>query len=154
MTATTSKKNKPVLPQFEQQDVHGATVRITNAGDGLSEALKVEPKALHLGDEVFYVLAGDVSQINHVDKDGILTRVHTVKASQITAVDGELAGKLLAEAAEELQRKKDEVEGQQRLALEQEAEDRERADQGAAGAARTANGGNVKDVDFSGKRPQ
>jgi hypothetical protein len=126
MTATRAKKE--ALPECEQQPVNNATVRITNAGDGLSEALKVDPKALHLGQEVFYVLSGDVTQINHVEKDDVLTRVHTVKASAITEVDGELASKLLTAAAEDLQAKKDAVAGQMRFDQEAEAAKAEEAD--------------------------
>lgn len=125
MTAT---KPKTALPEFEQQSVNNATVRITNAGDGLSDALKVDPKALHLGQEVFYILSGDVTQINHVEKDDVLTRVHTVKASAITEVDGDLASKLLTEAAEELQRRRDEISGQLSLQAEADALEREAAD--------------------------
>lgn len=109
MTTTTA------LPDFEGETVTAAKVRITNAGDGLSEALKVTPEALHRGDEVFYVLRGEVTQVNHATKDETIVRVHTVKADAITKVDGDLASKMLQEAAEELQRRKDEVDGQMRL---------------------------------------
>jgi len=123
-----TKTAKPTLPTFEDMNVNTATVRITNAGDGLSEALKMDPKALHLGQSVFYVLAGDVTQINHVDKDDVLTRVHTVKASAITEVEREVAEKMLQAAAEDLQRRKDEIEGQLRLDAESAATEREKQD--------------------------
>lgn len=126
-----TRTKQATLPAFEEQSVNNATVRITNAGDGLSEALKVDPKALHLGEQVYYVLSGDVTQINHVEKDEILTRVHTVKASAITEVDADLAGKLLTAAAEELSRRKAEVDGQ--LMLEEEAAATEREDLDAHG---------------------
>lgn len=126
-----TRTKQATLPAFEEQSVNNATVRITNAGDGLSEALKVDPKALHLGEQVFYVLSGDVTQINHVEKDEILTRVHTVKASAITEVDADLAEKLLTAAAEELARRRAEVDGQMTLDAEAAAAEREQADETA-----------------------
>jgi hypothetical protein len=117
------------LPQFEGEEVAKAAVRITNAGDGLSEALKVQPKALNMHDEVYYILRGEVSQVNHkTDKDDLLTRLHTIKASEITEVDPELAQKLLTEAAAELKRKQTEIDGQLKFDEEQAARDREAAD--------------------------
>lgn len=113
------------LPEFEGQEVKYAQVRITNAGDGLSEALEINPVALHYDEEVFYVLRGKVSQVNHrakgSDADGPLIRVHTVKASQITEVSGDIAKKMLAEAAEQLQKAKADASGQLLLDAENDA---------------------------------
>jgi len=109
------------LPTFEGLDVQQAKVKITNAGDGLSEALKVAPVALELGDEPYYLLRGEVTQINHVEKDELITRVHTVKASAITPVDPELASKMLEEAAAELAKAKAAADGQLMLDAENEA---------------------------------
>lgn len=111
------------LPEFEGQSVHQAKVRITGAGDGLSEALKVAPIALELGEEVSYILRGHVTQINHTqkDEDEPLVRLHTVKASAITPVDPDLADKLLGEAAAELAKAKAEADGQ--LPLDQPEDD-------------------------------
>lgn len=102
------------LPDFEGETVHSARVKITNAGDGLSEALKVAPVALAHGETVYYVLRGTVTQINHTarSEDDPLIRVHTVKADAITPVDPELADKLLAEAAAEIARAKAAADGQ------------------------------------------
>jgi len=80
------------LPKFENRDVSAAQVRITGAGDGLSEALEVDPVALHLGDDVTYVLKGTVTQVNHRPLSSkhpeIMVRQHTVTASEITEIDG------------------------------------------------------------------
>ncbi|MDQ1429196.1 MAG: hypothetical protein QOK39_2672 [Acidimicrobiaceae bacterium] len=63
------------LPDFDGFEVRRSAVRITKAGDGLSEALKVQPRALHYGDEVFYILRGKVAQVNHKgDPDEGITR--------------------------------------------------------------------------------
>lgn len=86
MTATEER-----LPSFEGLPVVRSAVRITRAGDGLSEALKLDPRALHRGEEVFFVLKGTVDQVNFrpvsQEEDGLLIRVHTVRASEIALVD-------------------------------------------------------------------
>lgn len=123
------------LPVFEGEEVAKAAVRITNAGDGLSEALKVSPKALNMHDEVYYVLRGTCTQVNHkTDKDDLLTRLHTIKAEQITEIDASVAEKMLQSAAEELERKKTEMDGQMRFNEEEDAAEREAADQTATAA--------------------
>lgn len=127
----------PKLPTFEDHDVATAAVRITKCGDGLSEALKVEPKALQLGDRVSYVLTGVVSQINHKDNDGVVTRLHTVETLSISEVERELAEKLIAEEADRIERVKAERDGQMALQLEREAEERERSDMASTGSARS-----------------
>lgn len=125
MTKTTERP----LPDFEGTEVTRAAVKITNAGDGLSDALSVQPKALHLDDEIFYVLRGTCTKVGHEpDKHDALVRVHVVKASEITEIDGDLAQKLLAESAEEVQRRKDELSGQLSLQAEADALEREQAD--------------------------
>lgn len=119
MTATDT-----ILPLFEDETVTNARVKITNAGDGLSDALKISPEALHIGDDAYYLIRGEVTQVAHVTKDDVLTRVHTVKASAATKVDGKVAEKMLAAAADELEKAKAEAAGQ--LALDEENAARER----------------------------
>jgi hypothetical protein len=102
------------LPLFEDQPVDRATVRITRAGDGLSEALKIRPKALHIGDECYYLLRGTVTQVTHREKDDEITRLHTVEAQQITEVDGKTATKMLAAAARQLDQDR-QIDGQEEL---------------------------------------
>jgi hypothetical protein len=118
------------LPRFEGLPVATAAVRITRAGDGLSEALKIAPKALELGDEVYYVLRGVVRQINHREKsDGdIIVRIHTVEADAITEVDAELAGKLLADAASEIAKAKAAADGQDEIGFDDDAGDDDQGD--------------------------
>lgn len=124
MTATAA----PKLPPFESNNVANAKVRITRAGDGLSEALKVEPRAIQLGEQVYYVLSGECVQVNHVEKDEVLTRVHTIAAERITEIDGETANKMLANAAEALERKKASLDNQLMLDAEDEAAAKEALD--------------------------
>lgn len=132
MTATKPAK----LPQFEEHDVAIAAIRITKCGDGLSAALQVDPKAFDLGDRVSFVITGNVAQINHKDKDGTVTRLHTVETTGIAEVSREVAEKMLMEEAERIERLKAERDGQLALDAELAAQERERADEAATGNAR------------------
>lgn len=102
------------LPTFEGEPVAKATVRITRTGDGLSEALKIDPQAFHPGQRLHFVLSGTVQQVNHVqaDEDAPLERRHTITTDAIYEIDPDTARKLIAAAAEELERTRAEREGQ------------------------------------------
>ena len=85
------------LTPFDDRDVVETTVRIVGAGDGLSEALNVDPVELHLGDRVHVVLRGEVTAINHkpVKDSDELRREHTIRASFGTLVDEAVVRKVL-----------------------------------------------------------
>lgn len=94
MTSTTAA---PLLSPFDGRDVLRSTIAITNAGDGLSDAMKVDPKEWHHGETVIVVLECEVTKIGHVpfdgkDLDGPLSRVHTFKAGTATIVEGDVLG--------------------------------------------------------------
>lgn len=78
------------LGKFERRPVRKSSIKITRAGDGLSEALKFEPVALHVDDEVYFVLRGKVSKVQFgkvsADDDD-LARVHTIDTIEITSVE-------------------------------------------------------------------
>jgi hypothetical protein len=103
------------LPLFETHPVQRATVKIMKAGDGLSEALKVDPTPLALDQEVFFVLKATVTGVSHVTKDDVLTRQHTVTTDQITRVGADDVEKLLTAAAEALERARADADGQPAL---------------------------------------
>ncbi len=109
------------LPDFEGLPVRRSTVKITRAGDGLSEALKVAPMAYHLGDEVFFVLRGQVTQVNHVPvspADSDLVRVHTLVTQEITEVAAEDVESFLRTAEDRLRRAREEEAGIQRIGFD------------------------------------
>lgn len=108
------------LPSFEGRPVIKATVKIAKAGDGLSEALKLAPVALHLGDEAHFVIKGVVTQVNHKPVEAEAdeqVRQHTVDAIEIAMVDEDDVAELLARNADRVKEAKE----QARLAEEQEA---------------------------------
>lgn len=84
MTASSSK-----LHRFEGRDVIGTRVAITNAGDGLSQALAIEPIELSIGSKVYVVLECEVGQVGFqpVKDTEVLNRVQKLRAGTATIVD-------------------------------------------------------------------
>jgi hypothetical protein len=85
------------LAPFEGRDVIAATIAITNAGDGLSQAMAIDPKEMHHGDTVYVVLECEVVKIRHdeVKETDALTRVHVLKAGVGTIVDAEVVTEVI-----------------------------------------------------------
>jgi len=106
------------LSQFEGRDVLQATIKVTNAGDGLSEALGIEPVEYHLGETVYLVIEAEVSRVNYEEiKDtGALKRVHTFRAGHATMVEGQLVAKVLEDQRIALEKAK----GVERLPMDDE----------------------------------
>lgn len=124
-----SQIQQPTLSPFEGHDVVGSRIKITRAGDGLSEALKVAPVELFSGDAVFVVLQGEVGPISMVpDENGNYVRVHTVVTEKMALIDADTATKAIQTAAEETERLRAEQAGQLALGAEQAAAEREAND--------------------------
>jgi len=108
------------LPEFEGLPVIATAIRVTRAGDGLSEALKLEPKELHHDQEVWLVLHGRVGRVSHdpVPKaDGVLQRVHTIVADEAALVEQADVKELLERHREHVQTLKEQAAGVSRLPL-------------------------------------
>lgn len=106
------------LGVFEGQTVAAAVVKITRAGDGLSEALKLEPEAISQGEEVFLVLRGQVTRVGFepVPKaESYLRRVHTIEAREVARVGEKDVQALLDAEADRIKKLREEAEGVQRL---------------------------------------
>lgn len=120
--ADTSK-----LSPFDGCPVVRTAIAVTKAGDGLSEALKVDPQEYHVGDKVYVVLECEVAAVRFkpVDKDtpDVLVREHTLRAGTATMVDGDLVATQLAEQAERIQLAKEAAEGVARLPYEGNGDD-------------------------------
>lgn len=124
MTATTDK-----LPDFEGDSVAYAVVKINGTATGYSEGLKIRPVVLHNGQDVFFVLRATVAGVDHpLDKDELTYRRHDLKIVDMAPVSEEIADAALREYAAEIERIKEQLDGQARLFDEQEAEEREAAD--------------------------
>lgn len=85
---------QPALHKFEGKEVIGTKVKITGAGDGLSQALAIEPTELKLGETVLVLVECTVDKITHerVKDTNVAQRVQSLKASTATIVDAEFAG--------------------------------------------------------------
>ena len=101
------------MHKFEGRDVIGARVAITGAGDGLSQALAVEPEELSLGQTVHVVTECVVDKITYerIKDTDTLVRVQRLKAGTATIVEAEMVADVLAEQ----RRKIDEAKGIQAL---------------------------------------
>lgn len=115
-SATTATAGTATLSPFEGKEVIATTIAITNAGDGLSAAMAVDPVEMHTGTKVYVVLETEVTKVGFVptkDSPNKLVRVHTLRAGTSTMVEGDLV-----EAVLDLQRCKiEEAKGIQRLPL-------------------------------------
>lgn len=151
----------PELTPFEGRDVLRTSIAITRAGDGLSEAMKFEPREFHHGDRVYVVLETTVAKVQHVpyDKDdefGPLVRVHSLTAGTATIVDEELVAAHIAAQAERNLKAREEAAGIERLPL---ADDDElEALEGDLAAKEAAEGESVpadewEDVDGATPKP-
>jgi hypothetical protein len=97
-----AEKKNPIegLKRFEGKDVMAATIAVTGAGDGLSEAMDVGPTEYHQGDTVYTVMEHVVSKVTYEDMpkmDGALRRKHTFKTQHATVVDGQSVAAALTE---------------------------------------------------------
>ncbi len=94
------------LTPFDGIPVVRTTISITNAGDGLSDALSIDPQEFHHGDTVFVVLECEVAKVAHVpvDKDvpDLLIRQHTLRAGTGTIVDESLVAEYVARQADRI----------------------------------------------------
>lgn len=94
----------PKLPEpYDGQPVIKTTVKITRAGDGLSEALATDQQTLHLGEKVTVVLETEVVGVNikPLDKEtpsGPLVAQYVLAATdRATIADGEDIEAMLVE---------------------------------------------------------
>jgi len=127
------------LGTFDDRDVLRTTIAVTNAGDGLSDALKVDPQLMHLGDKVYVVLECEVAKVRFdpIKDTDALSRVHVLKAGTATLVDADLVRAQLDEQAERIQRAKEAEAGITRLPYNDELQAQhdlgEHADERVAG---------------------
>lgn len=119
--ATKAKSDPVKLTPFEGHDVARATMKITKAGDGLSDAMRLDPMELHHGEEVYAVIKGRVSKVNFPPipgAEGLLSREHVVNAEEIAIVAPDEVEELLTRERDRIERLKEEAAGVERLPLD------------------------------------
>lgn len=98
------------LGTFDGKEVAATSIVITNAGDGLSKAMQVDPVLLEHGERVVIVLEGEVVKVrmDPVSKDmtHLLVRVQIVKAETAALIDRDVVAKILDAQAEKIERAK------------------------------------------------
>jgi len=87
------------LHKFEGRDTVECKVKVTNAGDGLSEAMKVTPDELRLGQKVYLVIEGEVTRVTlqPASEGRGLIRVQSIRAGVATLVEESLVKEVLDE---------------------------------------------------------
>lgn len=89
---------KTALGDFEGKTITGAALILQNAGDGLSQAMEIEPVVIHHGELVYLVIEAECTKVrydNVKDDDEALTRVHILRAGVSTIVDAALVHDVL-----------------------------------------------------------
>ena len=85
------------LKPFGDHDVTVSAIRIVGAGDGLSDALELDPVELEHGDKVYVVLGCIVTKVGFdpIKDSDDLRRVHTIRATFGRLVDEPAAHDIL-----------------------------------------------------------
>ena len=93
------------LSTFEGCDVVLATIKVTIAGDGLSDAMSIDPVEMHQGEKRYLLIEAEVTRVHYDElKDtDVLKRVHTLKAGTATLVDPEFAVELIEKQRKAIQ---------------------------------------------------
>lgn len=117
------------LHPFDGRDVLRTTIAVTNAGDGLSEALGVDPREFRHGEKVYVVLETTVNKVRFdpIKDTDCLARVHVLKAGAATIVDEAVVKAQIARQKERIARAKEEAAGIARLPGVDDETDEERA---------------------------
>jgi hypothetical protein len=108
------------LKPIDGKAVIRSAIAVTNAGDGLSSAMKVNPQELHHGDTVFVVLECEVASvtfdpIDPQDLAGPQVRKHKLRAGAATLVDGDLVRSHIAAQKEVIDRAREKAAGVERM---------------------------------------
>lgn len=120
--AAKGKPKDDGVHSFEGKPVVSAAVRVTNAGDGLSEAMRLDPQDLQHGEEIWLVVKGTVSKVAYEpipkSEGTILQRVHTIKAVECVMVAPDEVEELLRREKDRVLKLKEEAQGVERLPLD------------------------------------
>lgn len=122
----TAMADTTKLPPYGGLPVVRTAIKVTNAGDGLSQGLAIDPEVLPLGSRVYVVLECVVDSHEHdrvLDKGndtGLLILNQVLKAGTGTLIEGEVVRDAIAQQADRIQRAKDEAAGRARLPLPEE----------------------------------
>ena len=108
------------LADSDGRPVIRTAIAVSNAGDGLSEALRIDPREFHHGEIVHVVLECTVDQVRFVpvdakDPSGPLVRSHRLKAGTATVVDADLVSEHIERQRLRIQAAQEAAAGIQRI---------------------------------------
>lgn len=133
--ATAIANNGRKLGKYQGKDVLRTSVSIRNAGDGLSEALAIEPEELKIGTTVFVVLECEVDAHDHKRMKKVknaMELVQVLKAGVATLVDEGLVRDLIDEQAQRIETAREEAAGVTKLPGTEKAAKKSTAKKAAA----------------------
>lgn len=116
------------LSDFEGLAVRQAGVELPKAAGGLQEAMKIEPREIHQGDEGTIALSYTCQKVRFepIDKDapdGDQRRVHVLQVTGAAFVDSEIVTKEITDQSDRIQRAKEEAKGITRIPFGENQED-------------------------------
>jgi hypothetical protein len=117
------------LGTFDGRRVARTKIKVTNAGDGLSEGMQVAPQLLFIGDKCYVVLETEISKIEHTTVDpkdpySDLERTATLRADTGLIVDADLVKEHVQQQKLRVRKARDEAEGN--LTLDVDGDDTDR----------------------------
>lgn len=133
----TAMADTTKLPPYGGRPVVRTAIKVTNAGDGLSQGLAIDPEVLDVGTKVYVVLECVVDSHEHdrvLDKGndtGLLILNQVLKAGTGTLIDGEVVREAIATQAERITRAQEQAKGVNRLPLPEELQQQHDAGQHA-----------------------
>lgn len=120
--ADTSK-----LSSYRGRDVIRTKIAVRNAGDGLSEGMKIDPAELEQGSKVYVVLECEVGAHTHkpIEDTDALELVQVLKAGAATLIDGEVVREAIEHQKQKIEVAKERAAGMSSLAEGHDEEDDE-----------------------------
>ena len=105
------------LGKFEGRRVSATRMTVKGTGDGLSEALEMDPLVLHHGDEVYLIVKGVVADVHFPPVKGTedVARTHVIRAVEATIVEEALAEPALVEQRRKIREALEAETGQEPL---------------------------------------
>lgn len=112
------------LQPFDGRDVLRTAIAVTNAGDGLSDAMSVDPRELHVGETVYLLIEAEVAKIRFesIKDTEALARVHVLRAGTATFMEADQAEQAIDTMRDRVLKAKEAERGISRLPYDDDGE--------------------------------
>jgi hypothetical protein len=113
----TALADNSALQPYRGRDVLRTTIAVRNAGDGLSEALGIDPQELAIGSKVVLVLECEVKGHDYepIPNTQALVLKQVLRAGTATLIDADVVREALHAQRERIDKAKAEASGQPRM---------------------------------------